>query len=282
MCFSIRSRGRILLAAFTLAVMAPFAAAQGGGGGGSTGGAGGVGGGSSSSGGLNSTGSSSGGGGTSASGTGTTGTIGTSTPIGSGNISAFSNGSYGLSSLSSSGSKGSSSSSGSTQIPVASDPFSTFYVSPPSTGLIGNTSTANTFGQAQYTQPTLPTATTTTTTATVTTYKPTSIVGFTSIGQRTTPAYVTAVGPRMPMMSRDPVRLGTEVQQVLGRSSSLDVMSKNGIRLEVLPNSIVRLTGIVKDEADQRLAEGLVRMTPGVQNVENNLQVMPVQVSQSR
>jgi hypothetical protein len=255
---------RIGLAALILASIAPFAGAQGISGLGGSGGAGG---------GLNSTGGGgAGGGGTSSSTTGGTGGIGTAQTIGSGNLSAFKNGSTGgLSSLSSTTTTATGT-SGTTSIPVASDPFSTFYVNPYSTGLIGTTTnSSNTFGQPIYPVPALPTVTAANT-ATITTSKAGAATGYTSVGARRTPAYITAASETLPLVRHDPAKLQFELQQILARSSVLK--SKDRIRVEIMDGAVARLTGIVASAHDQRIAEGLVRLTPGVQNVKNDLQVI--------
>ena len=151
--FSVRSSQRILLAVLVLGLTTPFAAAQ------TIGGLGGGGGG----GGLNSTGG--GGGGSSGSSNsaasgnslGSTGGIGTAKSIGSGNLSALTSGSVGLSSLSATTTGAAT--AGSSSIPVASDPFSSFYFNPYSQGLIGTTNgNSGQFGQPAYTPSALPTA----------------------------------------------------------------------------------------------------------------------------
>jgi tetratricopeptide (TPR) repeat protein len=80
------------------------------------------------------------------SGSGSTGNVGTSMAIGSGNISAFSNGSYGLSSLH----NGMKNNPMYSYVPNPSDPFSTFYISPASHGIVGTSTSANTFGSPQF------------------------------------------------------------------------------------------------------------------------------------
>ena len=279
---SLRLWGRILLVAGSLTMLTPYSFAQGGGGGGAGGGGGG--GGGAGGGGSSMGGGSSG----SSSGLGNGGTIGTSSPIGSGNISAFtSSSSVGLSSLSVNTSGGTKSSSGSTAIPAASDPFGTFYVNPTSQVLLGSGGTTNTFGQAQYAQPTAPTVTTTTSGTSVTTYKPTTVIGFTSVGQKTAPAYVTAAfsNKNLPMNRPNIAKLSVDVQDTLARSSTLAKDKDNKIQAEVVsgPNgAVVRLTGTAADLDDQRLAEGLVRLIPGVQDVDNKLQIInpPAQTTQ--
>jgi hypothetical protein len=62
----------------------------------------------------------------------------------------------------------------------------------------------------------------------------------------------------------------TEVEQVLARSRSLS--PKRNIRVSVEGPAVV-LRGTVASDQDRRLAEALVRLTPGVLEVRNELQV---------
>lgn len=65
-------------------------------------------------------------------------------------------------------------------------------------------------------------------------------------------------------------RLQREAQQVIDRSSALP--SKGGIRVSVVGPAVV-LQGVVSDEHERRLVEGLVRLAPGINEVVNELRV---------
>ena len=65
-------------------------------------------------------------------------------------------------------------------------------------------------------------------------------------------------------------RLQREAQQIITRSSALP--SKGDIRVSVAGSAVV-LQGRVSDEHERRLAEGLLRLTPGINEVVNELRV---------
>jgi osmotically-inducible protein OsmY len=67
-----------------------------------------------------------------------------------------------------------------------------------------------------------------------------------------------------------PSSLQADLTQALARSSAL--ADSRGIQV-ALVDSVVVLRGKVANEHDRRLAEGLVRMSPGVHAVRNELQV---------
>lgn len=67
-----------------------------------------------------------------------------------------------------------------------------------------------------------------------------------------------------------PARLQTDLQSLLGRSASL--RSAGNVRIEVA-GTVVILRGRVADDDERRLVEGMVRMEPGVREVQNELTV---------
>jgi osmotically-inducible protein OsmY len=67
-----------------------------------------------------------------------------------------------------------------------------------------------------------------------------------------------------------PARLQTELQQVITRSSSLT--AKDTIKVK-LDGQVLVLEGTVPNDRERRLAEGLLRLTPGVRQLRNNLVV---------
>jgi osmotically-inducible protein OsmY len=61
------------------------------------------------------------------------------------------------------------------------------------------------------------------------------------------------------------------LQDVLARSTSLS--PNRSIRIDVV-GQVVVLRGMVPTEHDRRLAESLIRLTPGVRDVRNQLQTL--------
>ena len=91
--------------------------------------------------------------------------------------------------------------------------------------------------------------------------------GYSAGGQQ--PArYTTGMGFTYPRTA--PSRLQIDLQQVLQRSSGL--AASPGIRV-ALEGPIVVLRGKADNDHDRRLAEGLIRLTPGVRDVRNEIQV---------
>ena len=139
-----------------------------------------------------------------------------------------------------------------------------FFANPYMAGVAGST-TNDVFGQPVYPI----TAATATTTATPTT---SARKGFTTLGIRKAPSYVTALSDDIPLVKHAPAQLEQQLRQVIERSSAL--RSRDRIQLHV-EGAFVRLQGQVASERDRRIAESLIRLTPGVQNVVNELTVNP-------
>jgi hypothetical protein len=165
-----------------------------------------------------------------------------------------------------------------------SNPFYSYYANPyalglatGTTGTYGATGTGAAFGQPLYGNLTtnrtgttgLPGATGTNSlpggTANVSggTYP-----GASSIGVRRAPAYATTLGFAPPLMAASQVQ--GDAQQAIARSTRL--ASPDGIQVR-MDGGVVVLQGVVPDEHDRRLAEGLVWLTRGVRQVRNELQV---------
>jgi hypothetical protein len=92
--------------------------------------------------------------------------------------------------------------------------------------------------------------------------------GSNSIGIRRAPTYTTVIA-----FERTPVRptaVRADVQGILAKSSK--IASKDTIIVAADGDGIV-LRGLAKDDHERRLAEALVRLTPGVHNVRNELAV---------
>lgn len=85
---------------------------------------------------------------------------------------------------------------------------------------------------------------------------------------RRSPSYSATVA--FPHRAAVPSRIVTDLQAMLTRSSALS--NSPNIKVSVDGNTVV-LQGQAADEHDRRLAEGMVRLTPGVHDVRNELQV---------
>jgi len=85
---------------------------------------------------------------------------------------------------------------------------------------------------------------------------------------RTAPAYVATIGFSTTPLS--PSRLAVDLQDTIARSSQLP--SRGNIQVS-MDGSAVILRGEVADESERRLAEGMMRLTPGVHEVQNELTV---------
>jgi hypothetical protein len=93
-------------------------------------------------------------------------------------------------------------------------------------------------------------------------------MGASSIGVRRAPAYVTVLGDTVPPVRADMLRVRADLQDVVARSSRLP--SRGNIRV-LTDGSTVVLRGNVTNDHERRLAEALVRLTPGVRAVRNEL-----------
>jgi hypothetical protein len=165
---------------------------------------------------------------------------------------------------------------GGTTIPSSSNPLRNYYnnlyqpgsLPPGSTTTLGSFSASSQggFGQPLYGSPTA------TATVGIGALQGTQGggAGFSSVGLPKAPPYVTTLSDDFARPQRSPERLRTDLQSLLQRSSAL--RGSGDIQL-VVNDSRVILRGRVRTPRDRRLAEALIRMTPGVQDVQNNLQV---------
>jgi hypothetical protein len=158
---------------------------------------------------------------------------------------------------------------------ATSNAFSTYYANPLSLGLPGGTGRA-TFGTPLYTL-TTPGTTGTGITGSLSTGLAGSLGSASSTGTSTfTPA--SSGRPSAPVyfaLDFRPATLGpsqvqTDVRQILARSSSL--ASKGTIQVG-MDGEVVVLRGTVADAHEARLAENLIRLTPGVAGIRNELTI---------
>jgi hypothetical protein len=96
--------------------------------------------------------------------------------------------------------------------------------------------------------------------------------GFTENGIYRNPPYATVLSSDLPIVKHSASALHADVRSVLDRSSFI----RNPATVQVSASEgIVLLTGQVTSDKERRLVEGMVRTTPGVRNVQNNLTIAP-------
>ncbi len=99
---------------------------------------------------------------------------------------------------------------------------------------------------------------------------PTTANGFTTYGIQRAPVYSTVLSPSMPMPKYATSKLQTDLRAAISRSSQLK--NKDSINVNV-QGDVVTLTGTVANGDERSIVEGMVRMTPGVLDVRNELAV---------
>jgi hypothetical protein len=165
------------------------------------------------------------------------------------------------------------------QVPSNSNPFRTTYYNPLAQGqsltsvtsMLGTTNTVPSFGQPSVTSQT--TVGTTSRGGTSASSSATG-AGFTTAGMDRAPPYVTGLGFAAAVPGA--AKASGDVARTLARSSKLS--SRDNIQVTASADGrTVVLSGVVNDARDKRLAEGLARLTPGVHDVENRLQVLSAQ-----
>jgi hypothetical protein len=93
-------------------------------------------------------------------------------------------------------------------------------------------------------------------------------MGASSYGARRAPAYITVLGETVPPVRPDMLRVRADLQGIIDRAGRLP--SRGNIRV-LTDGSTVVLRGGVSNDHERRLAEALVRLTPGVRSVRNEL-----------
>ncbi len=175
------------------------------------------------------------------------------------------------------GGRGNAASTAATTVPAATDPFVTTYNSPLIIGINGVSeiySANSSGGLAQvgpslgFGVPTWPAATATNSATTVKNTTGTNGEGFNTQGIPKTPAYVTVLSKNVPYVQHNSSKLQETLLSTLANVPFMQ--GKKGVLLAV-DGSTVFLKGEVEDEAKRRVLEGVVRMTPGVRNVVNEL-----------
>ena len=164
-----------------------------------------------------------------------------------------------------------------TTIPSSSNIISQTYVNPLSLGLPANysskfgpqnviSSTGGPKGKYTFLYVATPSAATSATTATSN-----AGTGFNSYGIPRSPLYSTVLADDIPIPKHESAAVQADLKSMIARSSFL----KNKAAIQVqMDGSVAILSGVVGNEKERRIAEGLVRTTPGVLDVRNELQVM--------
>jgi hypothetical protein len=143
----------------------------------------------------------------------------------------------------------------------SSNLFGNYYSNPLAAGL-GSSSTQSRFGAPLYT---LSNTTNTNLTGTANVSTTTPVGG--SYGGGRARIYVAPDREPSPPIQ---LELRRDLQQVLARSTSLP--SRDNMQV-LTDGNVVVLRGTVSSEGERRLAEALMRLTPGVRQVSNELQV---------
>jgi hypothetical protein len=147
-----------------------------------------------------------------------------------------------------------------------SNPFATYYVNPLAVGLPGGTGRLA-FGTPLYTVTTNPTLTGAFSTGTGLSGSASAALPSTASGAPAVHYTFVSPLPRSPATTE--IRR-QDLEQVLARSSGLS--SKENIRVTV-QGEVVVLRGAVADDHERRLAESLIRLSPGVHDIRNELAV---------
>jgi len=168
----------------------------------------------------------------------------------------------------------------STPVPTSYNPWGPYYLNPYQPGLGSSltgsqssrtsTNTGGPFGQPLYA---LQTATTTTTATGTTANTQSQGTGFSTVGMSKAPAYVTALSDDFAVSRPSGNQLQRQLAALLDRTSAL--RGQGTIDVTVKGSEVI-LKGRVNKDLLRGLAEGLVRMTPGVSDVRNELQVTAV------
>jgi hypothetical protein len=156
-------------------------------------------------------------------------------------------------------------------IPAKSNVFGGNYANPFSLGIA---STGGGTPKASFGQPLYATATTTArssqNTSRLNSATGNAAVGFTTYGTYRDPPYSTDIHEDIAVVAKGSQALQAELRGVIARSSVLK--SKTGITVAVEQGRVM-LRGEVASERERRLVESIVRLTPGVRDVGNELTV---------
>lgn len=90
---------------------------------------------------------------------------------------------------------------------------------------------------------------------------------FNTVGIRRAPAFATVLSPDLPLVKHVPAEVHAELVRTLETSTFL---KEKNIQV-AMEGGLVVLKGLVANDRERRIAEGFVRMTPGVREVRNEL-----------
>ena len=192
---------------------------------------------------------------------------------GGGSASAVGSGTSGFATSASTQAITAGSGASATGIPSSANPFANTYVTPQSLGL--PSLYANTFGQLQKVTGTfgkglyLPNASTTASSGAASTTTNAG-TGFNTAPTPRAPLYVTVLGDDIPFKTHASSDLYANLKAAIDRSTF--VKSKDTIEVQVAAGTVI-LRGQVGSDRERRMVEGMMRLTPGVQNVQNELQI---------
>jgi hypothetical protein len=85
------------------------------------------------------------------------------------------------------------------------------------------------------------------------------------------PSFAFVLAPEMAPLAQPASRLQRDLEQVIANSSALS--SNRAIRIDIVQSTVV-LRGMVSNDRDRRLAESLIRLSPGVRDVRNELKTL--------
>jgi hypothetical protein len=94
--------------------------------------------------------------------------------------------------------------------------------------------------------------------------------GYNTYGQGRTYNYVAVPGDTLPLVKHSSPKMQANLADVLQRSASFKALGPLNVSVN---DSTVTVDGTVSSAKEKRIVEGMIRMTPGVRAVVNNLQV---------
>jgi hypothetical protein len=167
-----------------------------------------------------------------------------------------------------------------TAVPSTVNPFLSTYVNPLTVGMLdvtGKQTVNKAFGQPMFNV--FSTATTGSTNSSfgniggmggTNSANSATNFGFNTFGMSRTPNYAAVLSSDMPRVVHANPQLQAQVTDLLSRSTSLQTSTPINVSVK---DGTVTLEGSVASAKDRRLIEGMTRLTPGVRNVVNNLEV---------
>jgi len=99
-----------------------------------------------------------------------------------------------------------------------------------------------------------------------------SSAGFTTFGVPRAPVYITTLDESIPRIQHSTPVLNEKLQTMLASSTNLSRFGPVDLSVE---SGTVTLRGNVKTVRDRKLVEGMIRLTPGVRDVRNELTIGP-------